>query len=220
MNKFIQKVQPVAKTILPTPLYKNLVNSYFRFRRKKDDIPAILKFLLDNSILRVSFFERCSLVKRFVSISANIECQHKQSEILSFVRAFLSIPPEKEGVIVEAGSYKGGSTAKFSIAAKLANRQLIVFDSFEGLPENEEAHDRSILGHSIKEWFTGGKYCGTLDEVKSNVEKYGELERCTFIKGWFEDTMPTFSNKICAAYLDVDLASSTKTCPKNPPFCF
>lgn len=35
-----------------------------------------------------------------------------------------------------------------------------------------------------------------------------------FIKGWFEDTMPVFNERIIAAYIDVDLASSTKTCLK------
>ena len=50
--------------------------------------------------------------------------------------------------------------------------------------------------------------------MKQNIEKYGELRVCKFIKGWFEDTMPQFTKKIAAVYVDVDLASSTKTCLK------
>ena len=50
--------------------------------------------------------------------------------------------------------------------------------------------------------------------MKQNIEKYGELRECKCIKGWFEDTMPQFTKKIAAVYVDVDLASSTKTCLK------
>ena len=96
----------------------------------------------------------------------------------------------------------------------IAGRKLIVFDSFEGLPENLENHDKSILGHSIKGWFTEGEFCGSLEEVQENVKQFGELEVCTFVKGWFEITMPNLNTSIAAAYLDVDLASSTRTCLK------
>ena len=126
----------------------------------------------------------------------------------------MAIPDSDQGCIVEAGVFKAGSSAKFSIAAKYANRELVLFGSFQGLPDNSEAHEQSILGHSIKDWFKKGKFCGALEEVKQNIEKYGELRVCKFIKGWFEDTMPQFTKKIAAVYVDVDLASSTKTCLK------
>jgi len=121
--------------------------------------------------------------------------------MISFIKTILSVPKHIDGCIVEAGSYKGGSAAKFSIAAKIANKRLILFDSFEGLPENNEL-------------MTTGAWCGTLDEVKRNISKFGELDICELIKGWFDDTMPKFSKPIVAIYLDVDLASSTRTCLK------
>jgi len=40
----------------------------------------------------------------------------------------------------------------------------------------------------------------------------GQLHLCEFRKGWFDDTMPKFSEPISAAFLDVDLAASTWTC--------
>jgi O-methyltransferase len=104
------------------------------------------------------------------------------------------------------------STAKTSIVAELLNRRLLVFDSFEGLPKNEELHDESILGHSIDGWFEGGEFHGTLDEVRQNVTEYGGIDASEFIPGWFDDTMPGLDRDLCAVYLDVDLASSTKTC--------
>ena len=138
---------------------------------------------------------------RFKKISENVTCLHNKDQMNAFINSLFDIPLDKEGCIVEAGCFKGGSTAKFSIAAKMINRKLIVFDSFQGLPEKE--------GN-----FTKGKYPASLDEVKDNVKKYGEIDVCEFIEGWFKDTMPNFSEKICAAYLDVDLSSSAKICLK------
>jgi O-methyltransferase len=131
-----------------------------------------------------------------------------------FVNAFLSLPSSLEGCIVEAGCYKGGSAAKFSLAAALCGRKLVLFDSFQALPPNIEQHETSILGHSIENLFQGGNYKGTMDEVKNTIKRFGNLEVCEFVPGWFEETMASFSKKICAIYLDVDLAASTRTCLK------
>lgn len=172
------------------------------------EIREELTSLVPSTQQRQKLFEDCS------TISKHVECPHNPSHILSFLTALLKLPQGIEGSIVEAGAFKGGSTAKISLIAEQLGKQLIVFDSFEGLPENSEDHDRSIFGYSIKNWFEGKEFCGSLEEVKSNIEKHGKIEVCRFVKGWFEDTLPGFSEKVCAAYLDVDLASSTKTCLK------
>ncbi|HEX5655225.1 MAG TPA: TylF/MycF/NovP-related O-methyltransferase [Chitinophagaceae bacterium] len=151
---------------------------------------------------------------RFREISRHIESAHNPSHILRFLLAMFELDPAMEGCIVEAGAYKGGSTAKISLVAHHIQREFVVFDSFQGLPENDEPHDKSLEGHSIRDWFSGGKFSGSLDEVKRNVEEYGNISVCHFIPGWFEETMPFFNRKIALAYLDVDLASSTRTCLK------
>lgn len=151
-------------------------------------------------------------LSKFQSISNNVECPHNPSHILSFVVEMLKLPKDAEGCIVEAGCFKGGSTAKFSLVAKYLGRPLMVFDSFEGLPENSEDHSKTIHGTSIKGWFKGQQFRGSLDEVRRHVEEFGDISVCTFVPGWFEDTLPGYSEKIAAAYLDVDLASSTRTC--------
>lgn len=162
--------------------------------------------------LPIAFTERVRLVLQFYSISLHVWCAHTQEEILTVATAVLKIPTEMEGALIEAGCYKGGSAAKFSLVAKSANRRLIVFDSFEGLPENDDSNQQSIFGDIPN--FSQGKYLGTLKEVMHNVKHYGDLSRCTFLKGWFDDTMPVFSDKIVVGYIDVDLVSSTKTCLK------
>jgi len=154
------------------------------------------------------------MLSKFRTISEHVECPHNQSHILSFVAAMLKLPQGTGGVIIEAGCFKGGSTAKFSLVAKYLGLPLIVFDSFEGLPENAEAHEQTIDGKSIKGWFKGKEFSGTMEEVRSNIERYGEISVCKFVMGWFEDTLPGFSEKVLAAYIDVDLASSTRTCLK------
>ena len=175
------------------------------------DIFSTVRFLI-SSLSSVSLKERFDILQQIYAISASMDCAHTQDEMLSFIRTILAIPKEVKGCIVEAGCFKGGSTAKFSLAAAKVHRKLVVFDSFAGLPDNTEAHTTTIFGERPD--FSMGKYGGTLQEVVQNVRRYGKADSCQFIEGWFEQTMPEFSDSIAAIYLDVDLVSSTKTCLK------
>jgi len=148
------------------------------------------------------------------SIDTHVMSAHNPSHLLKFLIAILKASPLMDGRIVEAGAYKGAGTCKISLFANYVGRKVFIFDSFRGLPENKEVHEMSTEGHSIKGWFDGGNFAGSLAEVKTNVRKYGEISVCEFIPGWFEETMPDFNEKIVLAYLDVDLASSTRTCLK------
>jgi O-methyltransferase len=152
------------------------------------------------------------ILKGLYLASFSILSPHTQEDILTYVQVILQVPPSRKGVVVEAGCYRGASTAKFSLAADIAGRELVVFDSFQGLPDNNEPHDRSIFGGSVR--FQKGDYRGTLDEVKANVSRFGSINRCRFVPGWFDDTMPRFMEPVAAIYLDVDLASSTRSCLK------
>lgn len=194
------------KTIIPGRLLR-----LYRLVRKPRDARSVLSFLARNTP-GVSLDQRVSIVKNFYVISYYVECTHTQEEMLSLIETILSIPKDVDGCVVEAGAFKGGSSAKFSIAAKMAGRELVVFDSFEGIPENSESHERNIYGGAAR--FSKGDYRGSLEEVRSNIAKFGRLEVCRFMKGWFEETMPDFKEPIAAAYLDVDLGSSTRSCLK------
>lgn len=161
-----------------------------------------------------TFQEQKSWLQKLKLIDDNVESAHNPSHLLKFVVEILKIPKDLNGSIVEAGAFKGAGTSKISIFAHHVGRNLFVFDSFQGLPENNEQHAKSTQGHSIKGWFNTGNFAGSLDEVKRNVQKYGEILACEFLPGWFEETMPKFHEPIVLAYLDVDLASSTRTCLK------
>lgn len=170
---------------------------------------TFISFLLDRTLL--TFPERSKLIRGIYRISTQVRCEHLEEEVFSFIRAILTIPLHLDGCIVEAGCFKGGSTAKFSLAAALMGRELVVFDSFEGIPQNTELHD-NIWGNEVT--FSRGDYRGGLEEVTENVRRFGNLKACSFVKGFFEDTMLHFKRPIAAAYLDVDLASSTRSCLK------
>lgn len=159
-----------------------------------------------------SFRQRLRLVAAMFRTSFAVECPHTQREMLKVMSAFARTKADREAVFVEAGCYKGGSTAKLSLMAKLLGRRLVVFDSFEGLPDNSEPHGKTIFGEQTA--FVKGAYCGTMQRVTSNVSKYGDPTSVEMIKGWFDETMPLFEEKVAVAYVDVDLVSSTKTCLK------
>jgi len=160
------------------------------------------------------FSEQKEWLNKLKNIDRHVKSAHNQSHILQFLTAILELPEAVKGCIVEAGAYKGGSTAKISLFAAHKKRQFYCFDSFEGLPQNSEQHIKSTEGHSIQDWFKPGNFSGSLEEVKKNVADHGDISVCQFIKGWFEDTLPGFKEPVALAYLDVDLASSTRTCLK------
>lgn len=177
-----------------------------------EDLRSSARFLFDFS-LPAGFAVRARYLRTIYGISARIDCAHKQSEILECVTALMRFRGNPQAVFVEAGCYKGGSTAKFSAAASLVGRDVVAFDSFEGLPANEEVHGATILGETP--CFDEGRYRGELEEVQANVRAFGAPGSCRFVKGWFDQTMLDFNRPIAAAYLDVDLVSSTKTCIKS-----
>jgi len=126
---------------------------------------------------------------------------------LAMALKILETPPDVPGDIAEFGTWKGGATANLSLVCRIVGRRLMVHDSFEGLPEPK-------LGERIAQASAKGAYRGSLEEVKSNIKRYGAIECCEFVKGWFEDTLPKLNSPLLLAYLDVDFESSLHTCIK------
>jgi O-methyltransferase len=174
------------------------------------DFPRFKKFLALKPETKITFWQKLSLILNCYRVSYFVDCPHMEGEMIEVMHRIFSVSPKKSGVIVEAGAFKGGSTAKISLAAKIANRKFFIFDSFEGIPAHEEKHGKNIFGGDA--YFPKGSYFGSLGEVKESVERFGDIERCEFVKGFFDKTMPDFKKPVAVGYLDVDLASSTKTC--------
>lgn len=142
-------------------------------------------------------------------VQASVESGHTQDEILQVIDAVLTSPP---GLVVEAGCWLGASSAKLSLACAKAGKKLAVFDSFEGLPVNDEIHETNTDGAPIR--FDGGDFAGPIDVVKGNVARFGDPSVVSYHKGWFSETMPSLNEPVCVAYVDVDLVLSTKDCLK------
>ncbi len=181
----------------------------YRFLRDWRDIAALAGFLADRRF-ELPLGRRLWLIRRIYQISLNVQCPHTQAEVLAYMREILALPADRPGAVVEAGCFKGGSTAKFSLAAEIAGRELLVFDSFEGIPSNAEDHGTDIFGNPAG--FARGSFRGGLEEVQHSVETWGAPGVCRYVKGWFDDTMPSFEEPVASAYIDVDLVSSTQTC--------
>ena len=213
-SSFKYAVRNYVKPILPASLYSSLHNTYhFRNKiRKRRAEQKLRQAFLSHPMIQIDPSDRKVLLKQIDFINQHVECPHTLDQILVYITHILSLPDESEGVVVEAGCFKGGSSSKFSLAAQHMNRTFVIFDSFQGIPNNQEAHDVNIFGGPAG--FAEGDYAGSLPEVKGNISQYGAIECCEFVEGWFDDTLPHFQKPIDCIYLDVDLVSSTKTCLK------
>ncbi|HEX4104009.1 MAG TPA: TylF/MycF/NovP-related O-methyltransferase [Candidatus Paceibacterota bacterium] len=187
------------------------------------DLPAALGFIFHQTKSPTAMGARASLVRKFYKISYYVDCPHTEHELIKIARRILDLGTPGvgsaagtgggvPGVIVEAGAFHGGSTAKLSLVAKLAGREFHVFDSFEGMPENGEAGGKSIYGR--EHHFPKGSHAVGLEEVKGNVEKYGAPDHVHFHKGFFSATMPAFKEPVAASCINVDLMESTRDCLK------
>jgi O-methyltransferase len=156
---------------------------------------------------------RTRIVEAFERIHQHVRGVHPPTDLLFIAHALLGL--EAKGSVVECGCYEGASTAKLSILARETGRRLLVFDSFEGLPESATVEQRDVRlrdGASL-EWRKGW-YAGSLATVEANVGRWGDRSVTTFVKGWFQDTLTdeNIGGPIALAFVDVDLASSVRDC--------
>jgi O-methyltransferase len=116
-----------------------------------------------------------------------------------------------DGDFIETGVWRGGACIFMRgllAAYGITDRCVWVADSFEGLPKPDPRYvaDTGDPHHLFKSLLAI-----SLDEVKSNFEKYGLLDhQVKFLKGWFRDTLPVAPiEKLALLRLDGDMYSST-----------
>ena len=172
-------------------------------------VPISIFFILNSRSIhksyRISIFGKFKLGLTMFLNNIRITTAGSYKTHLAMALKILETPPDVPGDVIECGTYKGGAAANLSLVCRIAGRKLKIYDSFEGLPEGEPA-DREA------KYYKKGDYLGTLDEVKSNIKRYGAIECCEFVKGWFKDTLPKLDSPILLAFLDVDLEASLHTC--------
>jgi O-methyltransferase len=124
------------------------------------------------------------------------------------------------GAFVECGVWRGGSmmaVAETLLRRGVTDRELHLFDTFEGMPEPSE-RDRRIGGppaveilevsdRSSKVWAIAG-----LDDVREGMAETGyPAERVHFHPGRVEDTIPAAApDEIALLRLDTDWYESTR----------
>lgn len=187
-------------------LYRRLQSLRFLADR---DRAAVLRFLRGADGPPLPLAARLRLVARFVRITNQVRAYHTQTEMLAVASAILARAGQPGLTVVECGAGKGASTAKLSLATRLAGGRLVAFDSFRGLPDNDERHE-DLGGRAMR--FRRGAFHGRLREVQRTVAALGAPEVVEYRKGWFADTLPHFAGAVDVALLDVDLVSSTRTC--------
>ena len=184
--------------------------------RAPDTYPYLrAKFIGNGRTHSVGQNARKEIVARFERIDSEVPIASTPTDGLFIAEMLLN--NMSDGAIVECGCYAGGSSAKLSILAKLINRNLIICDSFEGLPDVGTYNLRDRHCRRSNEWVTDwskGRYAARLDLVKANIEKYGEIYPCAFVKGWFEQTLTdgNLPGKISFVFVDVDIPSSARSC--------
>lgn len=148
---------------------------------------------------RINFIRKCFI------IDWNVIHAHKPCELAPILIDILNKTDPAENdkvrpVVVEAGCWLGGSSAKFSVACAIAGCRFHIYDSFQGVeygdPDITEAH-----------FF--GTYIGELEIVQNNISKYGNISVCEFHKGWFIDTFRDFNMPAKVVYIDCDLTKGT-----------
>lgn len=173
-------------------------------------LPAMLFILSSKTIhpsYRFTLWRKLWLGLRMLRNWVRIETGTSFKAHLAMALKLLETPPEDNGIVIECGSWKGGSAANLSLACRIVGRRLHVYDSFQGLPPGDPL-DRESAHYSP------GDFAGSLEEVKSNIRRYGAIEVCEFVPGWFEQTLPRLMDPIVLAFVDVDLEASLDVCVK------
>jgi len=133
---------------------------------------------------------------------------------------------EIPGAIVECGVWRGGSmltVAHALLRLGVTDRELYLFDTFEGMTEPTERDIRITQGKHADEllsgtgrgpmaWARPGRFVATLDDVKAGFAAVDYPEdRVHFVPGRVEDTVPQKApDGIAILRLDTDWYESTR----------
>ena len=87
-------------------------------------------------------------------------------------------------------------------------REPVLYDSFEGMPPPDP---RDQYANPMAEGFLKAE----IEQVRENVRRHGVIQRCTFVKGFFSDTLPHHEQPVVLCFLDVDFQASLHDCVLN-----
>ena len=173
------------------------------------DRREVLRFLRRDDLVGLGATERLGMIRSFLRVTHGVRGYHTLAEMLEVAAEILARRGRTGPTVVECGVAKGSSTAKLSLATRRAGGRLIAFDSFQGIPENDETH-RHLDGRRIV--FRKGAFRGTLAGVSRTLEELGAPEVVELRKGLFEESLRSLEAPVDVAFVDVDLLASVRTC--------
>lgn len=156
---------------------------------------------------------RTSLCDLYESIQKNVDCAHGHPESY-YMADFILRYQDVQGPLVEFGCYQGGMSCKLSYLAGLLGKEYIIFDTFDGLPEDADYRTFNpaapFLGTFKKHQFSCSK-----EQVENNLLKYGNIFITKFHKGRIEDTLLNANINPSFVFIDVDIYSTAQFIIKN-----
>lgn len=123
---------------------------------------------------------------------------------------------EIDGAFVECGVWRGGSTMAAALTfleLGAGNRELHLFDTFEGMPPPGAQDIETATGEPAEHERNGVAIArAQLEEVRANMVSTGyDMRHVHFHRGMVEDTIPDQAPpKIAILRLDTDWYASTK----------
>jgi hypothetical protein len=151
---------------------------------------------------------RQKLIEVFEDIHIKVKCLHCQSDPLHIAHELLT-NQQLTGPVLEFGCYKGGMTCKLSHVVSLLGRKLHVFDSFTGLIETVKYKTFPDVPAELGE-FEKGQFACPLEEVQTNVLKFGKIDYCKFHQGIIQETLSHFKENPSLVFIDVDSVSTAQ----------
>ncbi len=183
-----------------------------RAARELLSVPGAILFLLSSPRFDPSYgltpARRLALGVRMYRNTRRVTTGTSYRAHLAMAAKLFEIPPSVEGVVVECGCWVGGTSVNLSLACEIVGRDLVLYDTFEGLPP-------PLPNDKYAKPEYEGFFLGALDEVRSNIAANGALDLCSFRKGLFEDTLPDHTEPVVLAFVDVDYSSSLHDCVVN-----
>lgn len=166
----------------------------------KNRIAKLIRFFVERSGGEVIYYDSPFLKEHFNSVKGIRECLFKLKIKPPRIHECLMLKfctEKTSGNIAEVGVYKGASAYLISHFKK--ERQLYLFDTFNGLPELSE-YDSSF--------FKKGAYSGNKQAVENLLSNF---ENIYVTKGLFPETAGVIKEKKFGfLHLDVDLYQGTK----------
>lgn len=186
-------------------------------REKMLNILKSIKRLIFNFLMKISRdpyltrFRLNKLIKKNRALLSSCYSKDKAASVEDLVSYAVD---NLEGDLAECGVYEAGGTIMMAevLKQKKSNKHIFAFDSFTGMPEPTE-FDKMHNGHI--HYIKGILQDTSLKLVQAKARHFKVENSITFVKGFFQDTLPVTiaaDSKFSLVVIDPDQYLGTKCC--------